>query len=330
MTERRPMYTGHSPYTPTDDTHSPTSGNPLVGNAVVFQAPFSPITSPGAQSPVSAYDHSWGAPAPVLTRNTSGSSAHQQFAGPAQYAQYPSAQYPSLPSPRNSQPNHLAPPQDYVDLERTSVTPFQAEQYVEISKQLNTEVPKGLDTPAVEEFVAEKMAFKDNNLPPLPPKDPFADAEAASAASHGEEESSETTLGMVQDMSFPAPPSPVHATASRYRVESMPPTLPEIIVQSRVSVASTYLSEAGTPSAPAFPSGQTVVMKSHGPFGESPLGSRFPVTPSPLASSFTVPTPPAATTTFPAEPAPAQARSDPKKRQTVYTVYDPEDAYGGI
>jgi len=68
------------------------------------------------------------------------------------------------------------------------------------------------------------------------------------------------------------------------------------------------------------------------------MGSRFPVTPSPLASSFAV-TPPAEQSSFPAAPEPAanaetqpqaQARPDAKKRQSVYTVYDPEDAYGGI
>jgi len=216
------------------------------------------------------------------------------------------------------------PGDEYLDLERTSVTPFQAAQYVEISRHLNTEVPKGLDTPAVEEFVGT-MPVKDADLPPLPPKDPFTDDAAAAHEDGDEEEDSEATLPMVQELSFPAPPSPVHSTSSRYRVDSTPPTLPEIVLQSRVSVTSAYLSDTGSPFAQGFP-GQTVVMKG----SESPMGSRFPVTPSPLASSFTVPSPPAAKTTFPAAPAAAQPRPDAKQRQSVYTVYDPEDAYGGI
>ncbi|KAJ7132264.1 hypothetical protein C8R44DRAFT_871242 [Mycena epipterygia] len=328
MMERRQIY----PQNPNYNTHSPdglspTSGNPLVfqapfspisptaasGNPLVFQAPFSPI-SPSAASPVSAYDHPWRpVPTPVLTRNTSASSASSAH----EHVQH--AQYPALPTPRNS----LPVPQnetEYMDLERNSVTPFQAAQYVEISKRLNTEVPKGLDTPAVDEFVVSKMPAKDEDLPPLPPKDPFSDAAAAN-------EEDEANLPMVQELSFPAPPSPVHTTSSRYRVDSTPPTLPEIIVQSRVSVTSAYLSEAGTPSASGFPGGQTLLMNNH--FTESPMGSRFPVTPSPLASSFTVPTPPAAATSFPA--AAAQPRPDATQRQSVYTLYgDPEDAYGGI
>jgi hypothetical protein len=236
----------------------------------------------------------------------------------------------------------------YLDLERTSVTPFQAAQYVEISKHLNTEVPKGLDTPAVDEFVQEKMTTKNEDLPPLPPKDPFSDADAVSASSAASPKNEtpveeQEALPVVQDLSFPSPPSPVRSV-SRYRVDSSPPMLPEIHVQSRVSVASAYFSDAPgprnssysavSPLSLGFPSGQTLMVNS-----DSPMGNRFPVTPSPLASSFTVPSPPAGQSTFPATPtaaqtafpvAPATPRPDAKKRETIYTVYDPEDAYGGI
>ncbi|KAJ7708795.1 hypothetical protein B0H17DRAFT_1324915 [Mycena rosella] len=310
MMERRQMYIPNSTYSPSHDGLSPSSGNPLV-----FQAPFSPIT-PSATSPVSAYDHNNHWPAPVLTRNTSASSgSHHEH---AQYPQY--AQEPALPTSRNS----LPVPDEYLDLERTSVTPYQAAQYVEISKHLNTEVPKGLDTPAVTEFVVTKMASKDAELPALPPKDPFADAQA----------DADDPLPMVQELSFPSPPSPVRTTSARARIDSTPPTLPAITIQSRVSVASTYLSDAGSnsPFAPGFPAGQTLVIRgpADGP-GHSPLGSRFPVSPSPLASSFSVPSPPASQNAFPAAPpAAAQPRPDAKQRQSVYTMYDPEDAYGGI
>lgn len=294
MVERRSMYPASPNYPSSPELMSPSSGNPLV-----FQAPFSPIT-PNATTPVTGYGQGW--PAPVLTRNTSassaGSSAHE-------YAQR--AQERPLPSPRTS-----LRPDEYMDLERTSVTPFQAAQYVEISKHLNTEVPKGLDTPAVAAFV------KNAELPPLPPKtNPFADAEA-------EDDVDENT----QEIEFPAPPSPVHPGASRRRVDSTPPMLPEIVVESR---ASSYLSDSGSsPFATGFPSGQTLVVKGSG-LTDSPMGSRFPVTPSPLASSFAMPSPPAAASAFPAAPPPAaQPRPDAKQRQSVYTVYDPEDAYGGI
>ncbi|KAJ6478530.1 hypothetical protein C8R47DRAFT_1198463 [Mycena vitilis] len=356
MEQRRQMtYPGPEHYdVNVNDSHSPTSGSQLV-----FQAPFSPIAG-GPASPVSAYDHtghSWGTPAPVLTRNISGSSAHeQQQQQQPQYAQYPgapvltrnisgssaheqqpqyaqysgaSAQYPSLPAGRTSNGN-LAPAPQYVDMERTSVTPFQAEQYVEISKALNTEVPKGLDTPAVDEFVAEKMAKAD--LPPLPVReaDPFASQED-NEEEEGSMEGEEVTLPMVQEMSFPAPPSPVHTSASRYRVDSTPPMLPEIFLPRGSVSLSDAGSSSGTPTTPSFPGGQTLFMKAPGQ--DSPVGGRFPVSPSPLASSFTVATPPAASAEksfLPQEPPAAQPRPDAKKRQSVYTVYDPEDAYGGI
>ncbi|KAJ7623653.1 hypothetical protein FB45DRAFT_926350 [Roridomyces roridus] len=300
MVQRGPMYPVQDYNNSPIDAHTPTSGS-----ALIFQAPFSPIAH-GPASPVSAYDHV-PAPAPVLTRNTSTttSSTHESVQ--------------NMPYPI---PNTLAVPDEYLDLERTSVTPFQAAQYAEISQRLNTQVPKGLDTPAVEQFMENKMPTKDADLPPLPPKesDPFAD-EA------DEEHDTEVTLPMVQELSFPVPPSPAHSV-SRFRVDSTPPTLPEIVVQSRVSVNSTYLSEAGSPFAPGFPASQTVLMKG----SESPMGSRFPVTPSPLASSFVVPSPPATREEFvvPAPPPAAQPRPDAHARQSVYTLYDPEDAYGGI
>ncbi|KAJ7493295.1 hypothetical protein B0H11DRAFT_2228076 [Mycena galericulata] len=320
------MIQRHHMYPNPNYTNSPTADrSPTSGSQLIFQAPFSPIAA-NATSPVSAYAHNWQTtpPTPVLTRNISATSATSSVPSPHESAQY--AQYPALP-------NTLAVPNEYLDLERTSVTPFQAAQYAEISQRLNTEVPKGLDTPAVNEFVVAKMPVKDTDLPPIPPKDPFTDDAAASHEGEDDDDDddpSEDIHATVQDMSFPVPPSPVHSTASRYRVESMPPTLPEIIVQSRVSVNSTYLSEAGSPYMSGFPGGQTVVMKGAASSDNSPMGSRFPVTPSPLASSFTVPSPPAMQSTFPASPPPAQQRPDPKQRQSVMTVYDPEDAYGGI
>ncbi|KAJ6605814.1 hypothetical protein B0H10DRAFT_2228869 [Mycena sp. CBHHK59/15] len=341
MIEQRQMMYAASNYGTYQENRSPTSANPLV----FPQSHFSPI-SPSMASPVEAYESAW--PTPILTRNTSATSTTPSTREPAQQTQYPVLPSPS-PSTRNS---GLMPENEYIDLERTSVTPFQAAQYVEISKHLNTEVPKGLDTPAVNEFVAVKMPSKEEDLPPVPPKDRLTGSAGASSrfssASRDDEvtpenhdgldegNDSEMTLPMVQELSFPSPPSPVHTTSSRYRVDSTPPMLPEITVQSRVSVSSAYFSDAprtsnaGTPSplSLGFPAGQTLVVKS--PFNESPMGSRFPVTPSPLASSFTVPSPPAAQSAFPEVPVPASARPGAKKRQTVYTVYDLDDAYGGI
>jgi hypothetical protein len=153
--------------------------------------------------------------------------------------------------------------------------PYQAEQYVEISKRLNNKVPHRLDTPTVSQIIADKITCRPCprwRTIPLPTM--TAQEEQAQGAD---------SLPMVQDMSFPAPPSPV-PTSSCYARESQSPTLPEIVVQSRVSVTSAYLSD----SAPGMPGAwQTVFMNAQvgkSPFAERPMGSsRFPVTPSPLA-----------------------------------------------
>lgn len=119
---------------------------------------------------------------------------------------------------------------------------------------------------------------------------------------------------------FPQPPSP--AFSSSTRITSTPPVLPEIHIQQR----------AFSPVSMEFPL--------------VPNPSRPAPAPSPLASSYTLPAPPADAhiTDKPAQQpkisqmvvdsAAAQLRpqkDEPTKRpDTVYTMYDDEDAYGGI
>ncbi|EAU90629.1 hypothetical protein CC1G_09869 [Coprinopsis cinerea okayama7 len=250
------------------------------------------------------------------------------------------------------------PTGDYVDLARASVSPFQAAQYAEISRKLNSEVPQGLPTPMVEQL----LQGRDRDLPALPPPSPLA---VASPAQNGnaslpvvppeDAAKTRTSLDSLQSITnaqpdivgdFPIPPpSPAFTVSSRHRVESLPPRLPEIAVDAaRVSVGSyaayetssnghgslahhpqfkgamgqhanfsagslatttsadhhdTYnyhksysgpappnsaggLSSGRIRNEPAFPSGVTM--------GGSPfLQNRFPVTPSPLATNFSVP-----------------------------------------
>lgn len=334
-----------------------------------------PIYTP--QSSMEQYSAAPAAPYPVLTRQTSASSAGSggPFATPS-----PSVHGQANMSMGANMRRESLPAGDYVDLSRSSVSPFQAAQYVEISRRLNAEVPSGLATAALE-----------RELPPLPPPKsplehntgpgalPFADPMSApstpgaqyaidrremnnyapapllTAAASSRRTSTDSfgTSEAGHALEFPSPPMPaalVPAAATRYRIDSTPPMLPELNV-SRGSVGSL---------SPAFGSmhvgGRDSGMLTPGVGLDM---SSFPMTPSPLASSFGLPRSPlpAATSmtavpsvstplfpttpissasddTFiqaPPTPRPASATfPDPKNRTTTFSMYDPEDAYGGI
>ena len=152
----------------------------------------------------------------------------------------------------------------YVDLSRSSVTPFQAAQYEEIHRHLNMPPP----APVLGSLSEEEYPQRE----PVPKgPSPFADP-------------SEDVL---------PPPSPVHS--NRSRIDSSPPRLPEL----NPPMSPVY----GLHPAPA----------------EAP-NKRTDASPADI----------------PAAPAPAHiARTNPtnpnqKRPDTVYTIYDDEDAYGGI
>ena len=152
----------------------------------------------------------------------------------------------------------------YVDLSRSSVTPFQAAQYEEIHRHLNMPPPEPvLGSLAEEEYPQKELSPKG----PSPFSDPSEDV-------------------------LP-PPSPVHS--NRSRIDSVPPRLPEL----------------NPPMSPVY--------------------ALNPVTPQDTSQQTEVPA-----TDLPAAPAPAHVvRPNPsapnqKRPDTVYTIYDDEDAYGGI
>jgi len=203
------------------------------------------------------------------------------------------------------------------------VTPFQAAQYAEISKKLNTEVPNGMATSAVAEYMQNKDGHK---LPAYKGSSPFADpipeslmpARAASDYLSGQDvdrpvssvsADSRSIVSVADDLNFPAPPSPALTVASRFRVDSSPPTLPEINLE--------------------FRSGSSL----GGGFSNGP---RFPAPPSNLSSSFTVPPPSAesetSSTATLVTPVPIAANSVPSAKEPTRpeTIYDAQDAYGGI
>jgi len=132
------------------------------------------------------------------------------------------------------------PPQDdYVDLSRSSVSPFQAAQYVEISMRLNSPVPRGLGEDQANRIVVTPSPTETTehypDAPPVPPKSPFEDPESIRESlrdsiresySSGQSISVRVQTPELQD--FPVPPSPAPTATSRYRIDSLPPVLPEL------------------------------------------------------------------------------------------------------
>ncbi|TFK44492.1 hypothetical protein BDQ12DRAFT_21025 [Crucibulum laeve] len=372
------------------------SANPLFPAPAHYgQSPFSPIASP--TSSVGPYEPMYNErgepiPSPYLTRQPSGARQPSPgYESPVDISRqmstgavYPAiARQPSLNNPhvdRNTPPanapvplTHENVPSDYVDLSRSSVSPFQAAQYAEISRKLNTEVPNGLDTPSVNQImenhtISSGSSNSDRNLPHLPDREhesPFADPSLSVSSKNTLSPRPVSSESIGHELEFPTPPSPGPAMSSRYRVDSTPPTLPEIHLESRVSVSSYggYDTPSGnngpgpSPLGSGFPSGVSsaaTVGVGRNLVPESPYINRFPITPSPLASSFGMPTPPVGRS-FEASPPPSvhqphtsgangdtpvstgnvttrntNPESSGKRPDTVYSMYDAEDAYGGI
>ncbi|THU94928.1 hypothetical protein K435DRAFT_798559 [Dendrothele bispora CBS 962.96] len=273
------------------------------------------------------------------TRSSAHSTNHMQ-AHTSQYATYPDL---SQDAARRSVP---LPSSEYLDLSRTSVTPFQAAQYYEISKRISSSPPEGLDTPAVDAYMqAHPEARRRSGSASASEKDvvggavsPFKDPEPAQSSKSETEtgtrreskrESKRESRRTIDsqdvseegDLDFPVPPSPSVTKSSRYNfdIPPTPPTLPEIRVQSRTSFGSYDFSNV----YPRTSQMTNVSLSMNG----------FPTTPSPLASSFVIHTPMAEKQEFGKEDiavprADAEDRKDGQKRPD--TVYDPEDAYGGI
>jgi len=302
-----------------------------------------PMQNLTRQPPAGPVQGIYGQPSGVagasLYRQPSASTAqilsHQPSGGAAQYlGQKP---LPGNPVPEVSTDAH------YVDLSRSSVTPFQAAQYSEISRRLNIPPPASMPSDIeggtlqglapVAEIAApagQQSAVGDKQLPAEPRvqdvaqhESPFSDTQEVHDVDLNAEENEGQDLDMPErDPSFrdsyASLPSP-HFEAHD-RVASSPPILPEIHLQQR-----------------SF----------------SPISADYPVAPSsvrpsPLGESFSLPSPPAQAH-FPSTPTIARAPSmsaSPRKEaadtlairdehvvkrpDTVYTLYDDDDAYGGI
>ncbi|KAF8515932.1 hypothetical protein JB92DRAFT_38063 [Gautieria morchelliformis] len=315
-------YTGYqdSPYgVPPMPSYHPSQPSP---NAA--QPFFSPIGSPPLRSPGVAsfdetlppmqhasYDAAAGAPVYFSRRESNMSNAQPGS----------SAALPAMPNPYDN-----AGADGYATLSRDSVTPYQAQQYAAISKQLHE--------PALEsigEGAAPSSVHDDS---------PFADPASASAP---EQPYQELT-----------PPS-----LAQPRVNSTPPMLPPMRTISPVgpvgaqpSISQLASAFPATPTSPTFPPAVAIP--------SSPRSSSFkqppPLSPAPGAQGqiISVPesvhvgreTPVQFGFTEPAAPAPAEAKAvsvaPNAKRMSVAsrksvgksgrpdTMYDEEDAYGGF
>ncbi|KAG6902344.1 hypothetical protein C0995_001141 [Termitomyces sp. Mi166 len=280
--------------------------NPAYPNPAYTQSPFSPIATPTSAT--------YNEQAAVLTRQSSNGSHTSAVNGPAGYPSE-DPNYGGYPSPKQG---------EYVDLNRSSVTPYQAAQYAEISQTLNTEAHSGPDTPAINlvnpnsktHEIAPPLLVKDNGPSPFTDPTDHLPGQLTYPGEVSPRPSTDSVSRQIDD--FPVPPSPVHSSISR--LDSVPPLLPEIPIGSRPSSYNFPASDRGN----AIPNGVTKE------YSKSPLGSQVPSAPSPLASGIAITAPPPAVTSFPdAPPTPRQGKFETVVKRPD-TVYDDNDAYGGI
>ena len=203
----------------------------------------------------------------------------------------------------------------YTDLSRSSVTPFQAAQYAEITEKLGAPMSSVLS--AVPE---EPQSVASDNMA-IPSRDDDPSAQAGNTHT----ESLFTDAVAVQqpmdeepddDLPLPSP----SAFQQQTRIASLPPTLPEISVPERSFSPVASLEFPVPLSVHNSPSPFSAEFSDvHGP---PPTTSNYKS--SPLATSTVMP---AQATVVPCEP---KSDGAPTRPDTVYTVYDEEDAYGGM
>nr|VWO98408.1 Cytochrome P450 monooxygenase AKT7 (EC (AK-toxin biosynthesis protein 7) [Ganoderma boninense] len=293
-------------------SHNPVSYTPPVPvhpysyGAAYNQPSYSPgqvynPTTPNSSNPFfSPYDHS---PMPYHAQHDASydrqgnvMSAHPSMASSTVVGSRRGSAGSNKPLP------DVAVEGQYVDMSRSSVTPFQAAQYADISRHLNVTPPQGLpltpvseehipETPLPEKDIADTLELQGQHLSVEPvmhenafPESPFADPTMAEQQQRlSQRESTDSVL---------QPPPPAFASSPRTRITSIPPMLPELTLQER----------SFSPVAMDFPA------------PPSTFGRPEPQI-SPLAAA------PAAV------PSTKEVSAAAKRPETVY---DDEDAYGGI
>lgn len=219
---------------------------------------------------------------------------------------YPDMNLSRQNSMAQQQQSNLGVQQHYGDsgLDRSSVTPFQAQQYAEIHQRLNLDQPNPSSSLRAVNEDEEQGPFTDYNDAP----EPF-DPSGRGSVDEDEPHALPNPFGN-DDLT---PPSPVYSmnpksagtnNASRDRIVSQPPSLPE-------------LNRSFSPISPSsydFPQTPNMAM--------TPTAAR--ANPSPLNNTFA---PAEVAVPRPAERAP---QSNAQRPVSTHTVYDEADAYGGF
>jgi len=322
------------------------------GNEYDYPGAQHPSFSPGQVMPVSPPPTATGAqffapygqsPSPHHSAyDEHGQLARQPSNGAAMYNEYGQlARHPSNAVQRDlSRQNSVGGNGRYVDMARTSVTPFQAAQYAEISRKLNETPPalhavnEGDEQPisqASDRTIYANQAREGHSHLSIPaeggdvnPESPFVDPQVPVEAHHSLSLATDRIHGPQEDV---VPPSPIYSLHSQKisneRVVSDPPALPEIRVPERTFSPTSY-------DFPQTPSARP--------------------TPSPFHTNFTIPSPHTRETfpdTLMSESAPLPAataqvtlpglskremasKPESQRPASTYTVYDEADAYGGI
>ncbi|KAI0339687.1 hypothetical protein BDW22DRAFT_1431576 [Trametopsis cervina] len=281
-------------------------------------AAFSRTPSPG---PNAAFE---GQMSPVLTRQPSGAMLNRQpsYGANAAMQQSPfgsdeldSQGYPVSPPPAAyvtrqglvpDSPFYSPADAHYVDLNRSSVSPFQAAQYEEISQRLQTTPPQPLPTPEVAAFAEEALSKPAPVVPNVSEPRPLNVTTGKYPGQEHDQQASFMDVDVDDELPVPSP-----AYSGKSRINSTPPTLPEIHLPDR----------AFSPVTMEFPTAPSSVH------------------PSPLSSQFSMPSPPPSahfgnakpdTPTVPVGMRATREDAPSKRPDTVYTLYDDDDAYAGI
>ncbi|KAI9453402.1 hypothetical protein BJY52DRAFT_1189624 [Lactarius psammicola] len=220
-------------------------------------------------------------------------------------------------SPVVSSPDAADP--HYTDLSRSSVTPFQAAQYAEITEKLGAPMSSVLDAVPEEQqaAVSDNIAVPSHDDPVAQGGNthtvsPFVDAAAIQQPINYPSSESDDELPLPSPNAF-----------QQTRIASLPPTLPEIHVPER-SFSPVASLEFPVPlsvrNSPSPLSAEFSDLR-----GPPPTESNYQS--SPLATSTPMQAQ-AQATVIPREPKNGAASTN--RPDTVYTMYDEEDAYGGI
>lgn len=221
-------------------------------------------------------------------------------------------------SPVVSSPDAADP--HYTDLSRSSVTPFQAAQYAEITEKLGAPMSSVLSAVPEERqaAVSDNLAVPSHDDPSTQGENTRTESPFADAAAVQQPIDNPSDESMDDELPLPSP-----SAFQQTRIASLPPTLPEIYVPEHFSpVASLeFPVPLSVRNSPSPLSAEFSDLRGPPPTTESYYKS------SPLATSTPVQAQ-AQATVIPREPKTDGAPTN--RRDTVYTVYDEEDAYGGI